>query len=248
MLKTGCQWKLFVGICLAACVWLGVSPVWAAPEEEMKLSGVVRYVDLAGGFYGLAGDDGVRYQPLNLPYKFRKDGQVVKFSAVSRPDTVTFLMWGAVVDIANMEPVSGNATDAERTALYVMQRRLDAYNAKDLAKLQQVDLVARDLTPEQFTEWLGSYDNFTLRYLEVEKTTGVDITGQAWYTRELVREDGGGSMELGIVKFTLDRKKDGWRLTAIQSLPAPAQKVSLDELLEKSRNHYGTEDLIRLLR
>ncbi|HWR38483.1 MAG TPA: hypothetical protein VN611_03205 [Patescibacteria group bacterium] len=238
-----------ISVCLVLLLVLIAGLATAAPAEELQLSGEIRYVNLAGGFYGIVGDDGVRYQPLNLPYKFRKDGLAVKFTALPKNDTVTFLMWGAVVEIVNMEPITGTATDAERTALYVMQKRMDAYNAKDLGKLQQVDLVAKDLTPEQFSEWLGSYENFTLRYLEVETTSGVDITGQAWYTREMVKpEDGSGIMELGIARFTLDRRKDGWRLVALSSVPAPAQKLSLEELLEKARNHYGTEDVTKLLR
>ena len=240
--------KKVIGLLLVLLI-MGVGPATAAPAEEWQLSGVVKYVDLAGGFYGIAGDDGVKYQPSNLPYKFRKDGLAVKFKARSQEDKVNFLMWGTAMEIITMNPVAGTVSDAERTALYVMQKRLDAYNAKDLQKLQQIDLVARELSQEQFESWLGQYENFTLRYLEVTTVSGVDITGQAWYTRDLADVTGtGGVMELGIVRFTLDRRQDGWRLTALNSVPAPDEKLSLDALLEKAKAHYGLEDLTRILR
>ena len=227
----------------------GLSSASAAPAAApvLTLSGVVQYVDVGGGFYGIFGDDGLKYQPLNLPYKYRQEGLAVKYTAHLKEDIFTIFMWGTVVEIVNMNPAPGTATDAERTALYVMQKRLDAYNAKDLEKLQQIDMVAKDLTVEQFEQWLGNYENFTLRHLEVTRASGAEIIGQAWYTREKMT-DGAKTMDLGIVRFTLDHRKEGWRLSELSSAPVPEQKLSLEELQDKAKSHYGEQDLTKLLR
>jgi hypothetical protein len=43
---------------------------------------------LEGGFYGIIGDDGKKYQPTNLPRKLKKDGLAIKFDA-KRKDVIS---------------------------------------------------------------------------------------------------------------------------------------------------------------
>lgn len=69
----------------------------------MSLSGTVRYIPLEGGFFGIIGDDGQRYDPLeSLPEGLRIDGKRVSFSARQR-DICTIHMWGMVITIISIE-------------------------------------------------------------------------------------------------------------------------------------------------
>lgn len=67
------------------------------------IRGMVRYIDLEGGFYGLIADDGARYDPLNLPADFRRDGLRVEFEGKVRDDLVGIHMWGRIFEIERIE-------------------------------------------------------------------------------------------------------------------------------------------------
>jgi len=69
----------------------------------IRVTGTVRYIPLEGGFFGIIGDDGQRYDPLeSLPEEFRVDGKRVSFSAKQR-DGYTTHMWGTAITIISIE-------------------------------------------------------------------------------------------------------------------------------------------------
>lgn len=76
------------------------------PEEQgeagtINISGTVQYVPLEGGFFGISGDDGKRYEPLSLNKDFAADGLKVK--AVVKPvDVASIKMWGQPVKILSI--------------------------------------------------------------------------------------------------------------------------------------------------
>lgn len=78
------------------------------PEDMIRTTGTVVYMDLEGGFYGIAGDDDVNYDPLNLGEEFREDGLEVEFTAYPVEDVASFHMWGQLVEIRSIEAVSGS--------------------------------------------------------------------------------------------------------------------------------------------
>jgi hypothetical protein len=41
---------------------------------DVRITGTVSHLDLEGGFYAIRGDDGVTYDPTNLPPAFQRDG------------------------------------------------------------------------------------------------------------------------------------------------------------------------------
>ena len=43
-------------------------------------TGTIQYNDFEGGFYGIVGDNGEAYDPINLPTEFEEDGLRVKYS------------------------------------------------------------------------------------------------------------------------------------------------------------------------
>jgi hypothetical protein len=72
-------------------------------KPVMSVSGIVRYIPLEGGFFGIIGDDGQRYDPLeSLPEGFRVDGKRVSFNARQR-DGYTTHMWGTAITIISIE-------------------------------------------------------------------------------------------------------------------------------------------------
>jgi hypothetical protein len=67
--------------------------------------GTVKYLSFEGGFYGIAGDDGKNYDPINMPQEFRVDGLRVQFTA-NLTDYLSFHMWGYVVKLFSIERLS----------------------------------------------------------------------------------------------------------------------------------------------
>jgi len=66
-------------------------------------AGTVVFQDLEGGFYGIAGDDGKDYLPLNLDDQFRVDGFRVAFESEPASDAATIYMWGTPVNLTYIE-------------------------------------------------------------------------------------------------------------------------------------------------
>jgi hypothetical protein len=64
--------------------------------------GVVRYIELEGGFYGIVGNKD-NYDPINLPKDFMVDGLKVKFTALPLRDQASIHMWGTLIEIIKIE-------------------------------------------------------------------------------------------------------------------------------------------------
>jgi inhibitor of cysteine peptidase len=69
-------------------------------------SGTVTFIDLEGGFYGIIGDDGNRYLPLNLVPEYQVDGLRIAFEYEPEKDIATVQMWGAPVNTTFIEKIS----------------------------------------------------------------------------------------------------------------------------------------------
>ena len=72
--------------------------------ERVKATGIVTFVGLEGGFWGIKGDDGKKYDPgESLPKEFRKDGLKVRFEATVEKGVASFHMWGTIIKIQKIE-------------------------------------------------------------------------------------------------------------------------------------------------
>lgn len=81
--------------------------VEVVPEHTIiQAAGTVAYVDIEGGFYGIAGDDNTNYDPVNLGDEFRKDGLKVEFTAYPAEDMASFHMWGQLIEIRSIRSVA----------------------------------------------------------------------------------------------------------------------------------------------
>lgn len=76
-------------------------------KNTVSMTGEIRFIELEGGFYGIAGDDGKNYDPLNLSREFQQDGLRILFDAKIRTDVATIRQWGTVVEITRIESLAG---------------------------------------------------------------------------------------------------------------------------------------------
>lgn len=68
----------------------------------MKITGTVVYLDLEGGFWGIEGDDGQQYRPIDaLPASAQVDGCRVEVD-LEPADVLSFAMWGQSVKVHNI--------------------------------------------------------------------------------------------------------------------------------------------------
>jgi len=73
------------------------------PADVFEIVGNVTYKSIEGGFYAIDGDDGRKFDPINLPESFKKDGLKVKVSARLKKDAMSFHMYGAIIEVVNIE-------------------------------------------------------------------------------------------------------------------------------------------------
>ncbi len=65
----------------------------------MEITGTVTHQDLEGGFWGIEGDDGVQYRPIEpLPDAVRHDGCRVR-AAIEPVTVLSIAMWGRSVRV-----------------------------------------------------------------------------------------------------------------------------------------------------
>ena len=67
--------------------------------EGTIITGSIVYMDLEGGFYGIKGDDGNNYDPLNLSSEYQKDGIRIKASISFEKNVSSIRMWGKIIHI-----------------------------------------------------------------------------------------------------------------------------------------------------
>jgi hypothetical protein len=71
---------------------------------SLHIVGVVKRYQLEGGFYAILGDDGVTYDPVNLPAEFQKDGLAVEADAHKRSDMLGIHQVGPIVELDRIRP------------------------------------------------------------------------------------------------------------------------------------------------
>jgi hypothetical protein len=71
--------------------------------EAISGTGTVKFVDLEGSFYGIVGNDGKQYEPMNLDQTYQKDGLRIRFQAKIQKDMASIHMWGTIIEITRIE-------------------------------------------------------------------------------------------------------------------------------------------------
>ncbi|MBI3945197.1 MAG: hypothetical protein HY321_04710 [Armatimonadetes bacterium] len=98
------------GVVMAAVLLTGCGPreeprtppPGGGSSETVQATGTVQFVALEGGFYGIVAEDGTRYDPINLPPQFQRDGQRIRFEGKVRSDLAGIHMWGTLIEITQI--------------------------------------------------------------------------------------------------------------------------------------------------
>ena len=72
-------------------------------ENYIHGEGVIIFNDFEGGFYGIIGDNGENYDPINLEKEFQEDGIIVSYTLKVLEDQLSIHQWGIVVEIIEIE-------------------------------------------------------------------------------------------------------------------------------------------------
>ena len=80
----------------------GVHETLGAAQDIFSGTGTMIFLDFEGGFWGILGDDGEHYDPVNLG-QFQVNGSRVWFEAEILHDVASFHMWGKMVSIRHIE-------------------------------------------------------------------------------------------------------------------------------------------------
>ena len=69
----------------------------------MQITGKIVRVNISGGFWGIEGDDGRKYQPSDsIPSRYQRDGLKIK-AEVQPSNDFTIFMWGQSVKVSRIE-------------------------------------------------------------------------------------------------------------------------------------------------
>jgi hypothetical protein len=72
-------------------------------KHSLTIAGRIVYVGLEGGFYGIYSDDGVGYDPVNLPTDFQQDSLRVLFEGNILTEQASTHMWGTLIELKRIE-------------------------------------------------------------------------------------------------------------------------------------------------
>lgn len=84
-------------------------PMAGTSEPEVPtetITGTIHHINLEGGFWGIIGDDGTKYNPVNLPPEYQKEGLRVKLTAEKIEKGVSIQMWGQMLRILKIKEIS----------------------------------------------------------------------------------------------------------------------------------------------
>jgi len=101
-------------LCLTVCL---VSCDRFAPEaekESITVNGVVEFVPLEGGFYGIVSESGAKYDPVGLPEEYKKPGLKVKVTLRPTKKRVSTHMWGKLVRVLRIKKLTSRPIGRHR--------------------------------------------------------------------------------------------------------------------------------------
>jgi hypothetical protein len=97
--------KILILIVVFAFVVAGALPAYAqdSSRDTRVITGTVCHLSQEGGFYGIKGDDGEQYKPLNLSEGFQREGMRVKVMARLVQGKLLTHGWGVPIEILDIE-------------------------------------------------------------------------------------------------------------------------------------------------
>ena len=98
--------RLILVFCFMTVVVLGINTLDAADEQAdgiFNIHGTVKHFSYQGGFYGIEGDDGKTYKPVDMTSNFKVEGARVKISAKPIEKKLLLSGWGIPIKILKIE-------------------------------------------------------------------------------------------------------------------------------------------------
>lgn len=68
-----------------------------------KVKGIISFMELGPGFWGIIDDSGRQWRPVKMPKKLRKAGLRAAFELKEVEEEVSIFMWGTPVRIVKSE-------------------------------------------------------------------------------------------------------------------------------------------------
>ena len=69
----------------------------------MKIKGKTTYQHLGTGFWGVVGDDGQEWRPVDMPSELQKEGLKVELQANKADEQMSVFMWGTAIKIKSYQ-------------------------------------------------------------------------------------------------------------------------------------------------
>jgi hypothetical protein len=95
--------KILILIIFFAFVVAGALHAQDPSGDTRVITGTVCHLSQEGGFYGIEGDDGQQYKPLNLSEGFQREGMRVKVMARFVGGKLLTHGWGIPIEILDIE-------------------------------------------------------------------------------------------------------------------------------------------------
>jgi hypothetical protein len=73
--------------------------------SKIKIRGHVSYQNIATGFWGIIGDDGKEWRPVNMPEQIKLEGRKVRVQAIE-VDDISIFMWGHPIRIISFHTLN----------------------------------------------------------------------------------------------------------------------------------------------
>jgi len=70
-----------------------------------KITGKVQFINLEMGFWGIVGENGKEWHPVNMPNQLKYEGKQVTVKAMVLPGDVSFVMWGTPIKIVSFSTI-----------------------------------------------------------------------------------------------------------------------------------------------
>jgi len=122
MMQNSVLYAAFVAGLVLALLTCGCTDLSPGDENRASGPGVVTYVLLGDGFWGITGSDKEMYYPLNLDEEFRIDGLPVTFGAEIRENVSNSFGWGTGVEITDIK-----RTADTRDSIYLWEDGIRTY-------------------------------------------------------------------------------------------------------------------------
>ena len=75
-------------------------------DDNGSTIGIVSYVDLEGGFYGIITDTGEHHNPINLHVDYQVDSLRINYKYKTLQNVASIRMWGTPIEILEIQEQS----------------------------------------------------------------------------------------------------------------------------------------------